>query len=45
MVKFNIPEDLWHTIDKELAALKSNYNVHGEIKWRYFSPHNIGPKL
>lgn len=40
-----IPEDLWHTLDKELALLKLAYDVHGEIKWRYFSPHNKGGKL
>jgi hypothetical protein len=37
-----IPEDLWHSLDKELALLKLAYDVHGEIKWRYFSPHNKG---
>lgn len=33
-----IPEDLWHELDKEFAALKSRFNITGEIKWRYFSP-------
>jgi len=33
-----IPEDLWHEIDKALAFLKNNFQINGEIKWRYFSP-------
>ncbi|MEZ5814617.1 MAG: DUF3800 domain-containing protein [Alphaproteobacteria bacterium] len=33
-----IPEDLWHEIDKELARLKAQYSVVGEIKWRFFAP-------
>lgn len=37
-----IPEDHWHEIDKELAILKTNYKVMGEIKWRYFSPQKSG---
>lgn len=40
-----IPEDHWHEIDKELALLKMNYQVSGEIKWRYFSPQNNSSKL
>lgn len=39
-----IPEDHWHEIDKELALLKINYCVEGEIKWRYFSPKKEGAK-
>ncbi len=33
-----IPEDLWHEIDKELARLKKQYRIIGEIKWRFFAP-------
>lgn len=37
-----IPEDLWHELDKEFAALKNRFNIIGEIKWRYFSPQKPG---
>lgn len=37
-----IPEDLWHELDKELAALKNHFGITGEIKWRYFAPQKPG---
>jgi uncharacterized protein DUF3800 len=37
-----IPEDLWHELDKELANLKTRFDINGEIKWRYFSPQKTG---
>lgn len=35
-------EAQWHGVASELAALmkRPEYRIHGEIKWRYFSPHN-----
>jgi hypothetical protein len=33
-----IPADLWHQVDKELASLKTEFKITGEIKWRYFAP-------
>ncbi len=40
-----IPEIFWHEIDKELASLKRNFQIAGEIKWRYFSPQKSEKKL
>lgn len=35
-----IPEAVWHQVEKELDVAKAAFNVTGEIKWRFFSPHN-----
>lgn len=35
-----IPEDVWHKVSHDLNVLKAQHNITGEIKWRYFSPHN-----
>ncbi len=35
-----IPEDQWHKVRDDLRRIKSDYNINGEIKWRYFSPSN-----
>ena len=37
-----IHEDQWQSISEELKALKAKaeFNVQGEIKWRYFGPAN-----
>jgi hypothetical protein len=33
-------EAQWHGIAAEVKAIKAKFKVNGEIKWRYFSPHN-----
>jgi len=35
-------EDQWHGVAAAMKALLEHrdYRVHGELKWRYFSPHN-----
>lgn len=40
-----IHEAQWHDIANELKALKARpeFNVRGEIKWRYFGPANADP--
>lgn len=35
-----IPTGVWHNVKKDLDCIKSHYGVFGEIKWRFFSPHN-----
>ena len=35
-----IPEMAWHNVEKELNTIKQDFNIYGEIKWRFFSPHN-----
>ncbi len=35
-----IPTGIWHSVKKDLDAIKSKYEINGEIKWRFFSPHN-----
>jgi len=35
-----IPDTVWRPVKHELDAIKNAYGIHGEIKWRYFSPHN-----
>ncbi|MHB1220356.1 MAG: DUF3800 domain-containing protein [Alphaproteobacteria bacterium] len=35
-----IPENAWHTLHDAILGLKLRYRIRGEIKWRYFSPHN-----
>ena len=37
-----IPEDIWAKLAADLARLKANYKVEGEIKWRYFAPDRGG---
>ena len=31
-----VPAAQWHQIQKELSGLKYEYNISGELKWRYF---------
>lgn len=33
----------WKAISKEFDELKKKHRVAGEIKWRFFSPHNTDP--
>jgi hypothetical protein len=35
-----IPEERWHTIAAKLHGLKTRKNYRGELKWRFFAPHN-----
>ena len=35
-----IPENAWATVRDWLNAIREEYSITGEIKWRYFSPHN-----
>lgn len=35
-----IPENAWHALRDAVLGLKLRYKIRGEIKWRYFSPHN-----
>jgi hypothetical protein len=35
-----IPTGIWHNVRKDLDSVKSKYAICGEIKWRFFSPHN-----
>lgn len=37
-----IPEDIWAKMAADLGRLKSNFKIHGEIKWRYFAPDKGG---
>ena len=37
-----IPEDIWAKLATDLARLKSQYKIEGEIKWRYFAPDKGG---
>jgi hypothetical protein len=37
-----IPEDIWAKMAADLARLKSQYKIEGEIKWRYFAPDQGG---
>jgi hypothetical protein len=37
-----IPEDIWEKCANQLATIKKNYSVAGEIKWRYFAPNPGG---
>ena len=39
-----IPEDIWAKLATDLARLKSQYKIEGEIKWRYFAPDKGGSK-
>ena len=35
-----IPDKFWHQIKADLEAVKRDFAVTGEIKWRFFSPDN-----
>lgn len=35
-----IPENAWFLTRNRLSIIRNKYNITGEIKWRYFSPHN-----
>ena len=35
-----VPELNWHSLTRTLNNIKSQKNINGEIKWRYFSPAN-----
>ena len=38
-----IHEAQWRNIANELYALRRRFQVSGEIKWRFFGPHNSDP--
>lgn len=35
-----VPELNWHSLSRTLNNIKSHRGIRGEVKWRYFSPHN-----
>lgn len=35
-----IPEQRWSRVAKQLQGLKTRWQYHGELKWRFFSPNN-----
>lgn len=35
-----IPEGIWQSVKNDLDETKKHFNIYGEIKWRFFSPHN-----
>ena len=37
-----IPEDIWAKMAGDLARLKTQFKIDGEIKWRYFAPDRGG---
>jgi Protein of unknown function (DUF3800) len=37
-----IPEDIWAKMAGDLARLKGQFKIDGEIKWRYFAPDRGG---
>ncbi|PWE13448.1 DUF3800 domain-containing protein [Alcaligenes faecalis] len=39
-----IPEDVWPKLSKDLAQIKAQGGIDGEIKWRYFAPSRTGAK-
>lgn len=39
-----VPEDVWPKLSKDLAQLKTQAGIDGEIKWRYFAPSHPGSK-
>lgn len=39
-----IPEGVWHRVRDAMFGLKLRRKIRGEIKWRYFSPHNDDPQ-
>lgn len=40
----SVPEDVWPKLAHDLAALKNQYDIDGEIKWRYFAPSHPNAK-
>lgn len=36
-----VPEGAWHAIAKSYRSLKKEYDVSGELKWKYWGRHNI----
>lgn len=36
-----IAENQWHQVEYDLNYLKSQYNVRGELKWRYFGQKGL----
>ena len=40
-----IPEEFWHQVKIDLEAIKKNFAIDGEVKWRYFAPQNKGAKV
>lgn len=39
-----IAEGVWHRVHDAILGLKLRRKIRGEIKWRYFSPHNDDPQ-
>lgn len=39
-----IDADQWHDIAKQVRGYTSRHRIKGELKWRYFSPHNQQPE-
>jgi hypothetical protein len=39
-----MPEGVWHRVRDLMLGMKLRYKIRGEIKWRFFSPHNEEPK-
>lgn len=39
-----IHEAQWKNISLELRELRRKFRVNGEIKWRFFGPHNTDPR-
>lgn len=39
-----VPEDLWRNLSEDLNRLKNQFNLSGEIKWRYFAPQKPGAR-
>ncbi|MDM0115714.1 DUF3800 domain-containing protein [Variovorax sp. J22R133] len=37
-----VPEEVWVKLAADLNRIKAAYQVHGEIKWRYFAPAKGG---
>lgn len=40
-----IPEEIWHELSFELTNIKLEFNIEGEIKWRYFAPQKTNLKF
>lgn len=38
-----IPDDFWHRVKADLEAVKREFKVVGEVKWRFFAPHHKKP--
>jgi len=35
-----IPDEFWHRVKADFDAVKREFSVKGEIKWRFFAPHH-----